>query len=395
MGMGSFRETWAKISLDSVAHNVREFRSRMKKDTTFMAVVKSDGYGHGAVEVAEAALDAGAEYLGVALLDEGIQLRRAGIRHPILILGYTGPDAVDAAVREDLTVTVYSSDVMEALDDRARHYEKSVRVHVKVDTGMSRIGLKNENDVLALALKAQHSPYIDLEGVFTHFADADSADDTFTKKQFDRFLSFVNRLEDNGIPVPLRHCCNSAGTMNYPGMHLDMVRVGISLYGLYPSAYLKQTSYRLKQAMHLKTRVSATRRLSEGEFVSYGCTFSPERESCIATLPIGYADGYSRLLSNRGDVLIHGQRARVVGRVCMDQTMIDVTDCDAVRIGDEVTLFGHSGEAFLSIDEVAEIMGTINYEVVCLITKRVPRVYGQNGRVGHTKNAVIDYESLR
>jgi alanine racemase len=252
---------------------------------------------------------------------------------------------------------------------------KTASIHIKIDTGMSRIGVSSPEEALMLAKKAISAPYVYLEGVFTHFANADNADPTFTYTQFQKFQTVIACLETEKIDVPLKHCCNSAATMKFKEMHLDMVRIGVALYGLYPDASLKEHPIQLKQAMCFKTKIVAVKKVFATQPISYGCTWKSEKDSVIATLPLGYADGFSRLLSNRGQVLIHGQKASITGRVCMDQTMIDVTDLENCSVGDEVTIFGHSYSSFQSVDQIAELMGTINYEVVCLIGKRVPRVY--------------------
>lgn len=380
VSMLSHRETWAEVSLDAIYRNTQTFKSNLQASCRLMAVVKANGYGHGAVEVAQTALEAGADYLAVAFLDEALQLRNAGINASILILGYTPTAAVEIAIRNHVTLTVYSHDVLDAIVESAERLQTEAQVHIKVDTGMSRIGVTNGDDFLSLVKKAISSKFVMLEGMFTHLADADNDDPTYTRMQFERFQSFMELLDEQQLQVPIKHCCNTAATIQFPEMHLDMVRVGIGLYGLYPSVNVVRDEFPLQQAMQLKTRVSAVKSVPKGQPVSYGCTFQPQRKSVTATIPIGYADGLSRLLSNRGSALIHGIRVPIVGRVCMDQTILDVTEVEDVQVGDEVILFGSAEVgSFISIDELAALMGTINYEVVCLIGKRVPRVYTRNG----------------
>jgi alanine racemase len=258
---------------------------------------------------------------------------------------------------------------------QSKALQKTVHIHLKIDTGMTRIGVQTREKALDLAIKALESPFVALKGIFTHFANADSEDPSYTRQQFERFRSVTSFLEENGITIPLKHCCNTAGTMNFPEMHLDMVRIGIGLYGLYPDESLKEHPSSLQQAMTLKTKIAGLKKVSMSQPISYGCTYTPSTERIIATLPIGYGDGLSRHLSNCGQFLIHGQKVLVAGRVCMDQTMIDVTSVPSCQHGDEVIIFGGNAEAFQSADEIALLMGTINYEVVCLIGKRVPRVY--------------------
>ncbi|MFB7817828.1 alanine racemase [Paenibacillus chitinolyticus] len=390
MHPASYRDTWAEISLDAIEHNARTFKKNLQRGCKLMAVVKADGYGHGAYETARAALRAGAEYLAVALLDEALELRAAGITEPLLVLGYTPPRSVEKAVRAGVTLTVFTTDVLEAVEAAAAVSSRTpARIHLKVDTGMTRIGVRTAEEARSIARQAIQTPGVALEGIFTHFATADSADDTFTREQFRRFMNIVDHLSDDGIDIPLRHCCNSAATMQYPDMHLDMVRVGISLYGLLPSVASERDTHPLKPAMQFKTRLVQVKDVEVGTPVSYGGTFIAERPTRIGTIPAGYADGLSRSLSNRGDMLLHGRRVRIAGRVCMDQTMLDITDVENTEEGDPVTIFGKSGDAFLHVDEIAELMDTINYEVVCLIGKRVPRVYLHKGKPSSSVNNLI------
>ncbi|MEH7014463.1 alanine racemase [Neobacillus niacini] len=375
MILQSYRDTWAEISLDAIKHNTDQFNKYIGPTVKLMAVVKADGYGHGSAPVARAAVEAGADYLAVAILDEAIELREAGITENILALGYTSIRSIRQAIIAGVDLTVFSEDVLDEVIFQSKELQKTVSIHLKIDTGMTRIGVQTCEEALILANKAVESPFVSLKGIFTHFANADSENPSYTLQQFERFRSVISYLDDNGISIPLKHCCNTAGTMNFPEMHLDMVRVGIGLYGLYPDESLKNHTISLQQAMTLKTKVVVLKKVKQSQSISYGCTYTPSSDRVIATLPIGYADGLSRHLSNCGQFLLHGQRVLVAGRVCMDQTMIDVTSVPSCQQGDEVIVFGGDDEAFQSIDEIALLMGTINYEVVCLIGKRVPRVY--------------------
>jgi len=380
MNYGSYRSTWAEISLDAIQHNVKAFKRHIKpQQAKLMAVVKADGYGHGSVEVAKAAIEAGADYLAVAFLDEALVLRNAGIDFPLLVLGYTEPEGVEAAIENDITLTVFTKEVIKQIEHVAEEKKKRAHIHLKIETGMNRIGIRDSEVALEL-VQSLSSDYVQLEGAFTHFADADSTDATYTRKQFNTFTAVMDYLEKNGVHIPIKHCCNSAGTIQYPNMHLDMVRVGISLYGLYPSEHLRR-DITLIQAMSFKTKPVLVKTVDAGEPISYGCTFTPKEKSVIATIPVGYADGFSRLLSNRGEVTVHGKRAPIVGRICMDQSMIDVTDVGEVETSDIVTIFGEPSEGYIYMGEVADIIGTIHYEIACLIGKRVPRVYIKNGKV--------------
>ncbi|CAI6034223.1 alanine racemase [Cohnella sp. JJ-181] len=373
----SYRDTWAEVSLGAIAHNVGVFKQHLGKSARLMAVVKADGYGHGAVETAGAAIQAGADQLGVAFLDEALQLRDAGVEHPILVLGHTPGHALEAAIRHRVTIAVSSLQLWDDAARAARRVGIPARIHLKVDTGMARLGFTPE-EVLPACLGRSREPVI-LEGIFTHFADADRPDPTFTRGQYAAFAALVSRLADHGIHIPVKHCCNSAAAMRYPEMRMDMARIGIAMYGLSPLQGEASPSFPLREAMQLKTAVSHLKTVPPHTPVSYGLTYTTKKESLIATLPIGYADGLSRQLSNQGWVLIRGKRVPIVGRICMDQTMVDVSSIPDARIGEEVTVFGESAGERLSINEVASLMHTIPYETVCLIGKRVPRVYAKIG----------------
>jgi alanine racemase len=388
MHYGSYRDTWTEISLDAIHHNVSAFKEHIGNDTKYMAVVKADGYGHGAVEIANEALLAGADYIAVAILDEAVLLRESGIKAPVLVMGYTPPEAIATAIEHDITLTVFTSEAAEAIREQANDLKKLTRVHIKVETGMNRIGLKNKEDVLALA-RSLSSEYVVIEGVFTHFADADNKDTAYTDKQFENFLKVTDYLKDNDIDVAIRHCCNSAGTIAHPSKHLDMVRVGIAMYGLYPEDFMKKI-IDLTQAMTLKTKPVFMKTLQPQESISYGCTYTTEQDSNIVTIPIGYADGFSRLLSNRGDVIVNGERAKIVGRICMDQSMIDVTGIENVDRNTIFSIFGDEKSGHIPMAEVAELMGTIHYETTCLIGKRIPRVYVKDGQEVKKKSQLTE-----
>jgi len=377
MKHGSYRDTWAEVSLDAIARNVGVFKSNLRRGTALMAVVKADGYGHGAAETARAAIQAGADRLGVAFLDEALQLRDAGIEHPILILGHTPGHAIEDAVRHRVTIAVASRQMWDDAARAATRIGMTARIHLKVDTGMARLGFAPD-ELLPACLERPREPVV-VEGIFTHFADADDPDPSFAREQFERFTTVIAQLADHGIRIPIKHCCNSAAAMRYPDMHMDMARIGIAMYGLSPLQGEPHPSYPLEEAMQLKTTISHLKTVPPLRPVSYGLTYTTKRESLIATLPVGYADGLSRQLSNQAAVLIRGTRVPIVGRICMDQTMVDVTSIPDARIGDEVTIFGTSSDVRLSIHEVASQMRTIPYETVCLIGKRVPRVYVRNG----------------
>ncbi len=367
------RPTRAIVDLGAIAFNIKSLKAHVGKAPAFMAVVKADGYGHGLVPVAKTAVHAGADWLGVALLEEGITLREAGIKLPILVLGEALAEGADYFVRYDFTATVCSLRSLLALDQAAETINRKTPVHIKVDTGMGRIGLAPA-EVLSFAERAMSMKNIRVEGLFSHFSSVDEEDKRFSYYQLEQFKDVVAALEIRGIQIPLKHFAGSAATIDFPESYFDMVRPGISLYGVFPSPEVDH-SVPLRPAMTMKTAIAFIKDVPGGTFVSYGRTFETQRKSRIATLPLGYADGYPRLLSNQGEVLVYGLRAPVVGRVCMDMTLIDVTDIPEAKVGSEVVLFGKQNEAEILVDELAEKAGTISHEILCGITKRVPKEY--------------------
>nr|WP_092074842.1 alanine racemase [Dendrosporobacter quercicolus]NSL48981.1 alanine racemase [Dendrosporobacter quercicolus DSM 1736]SDN16527.1 alanine racemase [Dendrosporobacter quercicolus] len=364
------RPAWAEIDLAAIAHNVREIKGLLRKGTKFCAVVKADAYGHGVVPVARAALAAGADCLAVAIVSEALELRAAGFREPILVLGYMPPQQAVHVVESNIEQTVFSIETARALSQAATGLGKAAKVHIKIDTGMTRLGVRWQ-DAAAFAEAVAALPGIIIQGIFSHFAAADAKDKTYTIKQFGCFEQALTAVRQRGINIPIRHIANSAAILDLPETQLDMVRAGIILYGLWPSKEVER-QIDLQPVMRFKALVSFVKQVPAGVAVSYGCAYITERSGRIATVPVGYADGWTRLLSPKASVIIRGQRAKIVGRICMDQFMVDVTDIPGVEEGDEVLLFGGSE---LSADEVAAHLGTINYEVVCMIGKRVPRDY--------------------
>jgi alanine racemase len=376
----------AEIDLKAIAHNIKELRRITHPDARLMGVVKANGYGHGAIEVAQCALQNGAKVLGVARIEEGVQIREAGIEVPILIFGYTLPELANDLLEYDLTQTVYTYASAQALSRTAAELRKKIRVHLKVDTGMGRLGLLPQNfqldnsaaidtDAVEETLAIAGLDGLELEGIFTHFATADSADKTYAEDQLDLFMNFLNRLRKAGLEPPVRHAANSAALIDIPQSHLDLVRPGIATYGLYPSDEVNKRHVSLKPAMALKARIIQLKKVPAGFKVSYGTSHETRKPTTIATIPIGYADGLNRLLSSRGQMLVHEQRAPIIGRVCMDLTMLDVGHIDNIQMGDEVAVFGRQGKASITVDEIASLLNTINYEIVSTITARVPRIY--------------------
>jgi alanine racemase len=379
--------TWAEIDLDAIAHNAREIKRLVGEKTELMAVVKANGYGHGAVAVAETALNNGASSLAVHRTLEGVQLRQAGITAPILIMGYTLPAQAEIIVRWDLTPTVntpkqaqaLSAALRQAQDVAAIHQGKVLPIHVKVDTGMGRFGLLPD-EVVDFVRAISKLPGLSLQGIYTHFAMADAADKAYTLQQFQTYLEVVKRVEEAGFAIPVKHVACSAAALDLPQTHLDVVRCGIILYGLRPSSEVDPT-IALRPAMALKSRVARVRTLPAGSSISYGCTYITSEPTRVALVLVGYGDGYHRLLSNRGQVLIRGQRAPIVGRVCMDQLVVNISHIPNVQQDDEVVLLGQQGDEKISAEEVAAWAETINYEVTTSILPRVTRVYLQGGQV--------------
>jgi alanine racemase len=375
------RPTWAEIQLDHIEHNIRQIRSILPEQTAVMAVVKANAYGHGAAIVAQKALQAGATYLAVHSADEGIELRQEGIQAPILVLGYTPPEGADAVIEHRLTQTVYEEKTLEELSAAAiRRQANPAKVHLKLDTGMGRIGVTEPEDALRLARLARALPGVELEGVFTHFATSDERDSAYAAEQIARWNHFRQHFEKDGIEVPLWHISNSAAILQYSACAGNMVRLGISMYGYYPSQEVPRR-IELRPALRLLSKIVHLKTVPAGTKISYGATYETTRETKIATVPLGYADGYSRALSNKGHALVRGVRVPVIGRVCMDQLMLDVSKVDGVEIGDEVVFYGRQGMAEIPLDEVADQIGTITYEVCCDLAQRVPRCYVEDGRI--------------
>lgn len=378
------RPAWAEINLDALAHNVREIRRITHPKAQIMAVVKANGYGHGVVPVSRIALSNGANWLGVALLQEAVLLREKGINAPVVILGYTPDEDMEDVVAHDIGQTIFTWGGALAMAAAAKRLGKTARAHIKVDTGMGRLGFPPTEETVETIFRIAHLPGVEVEGIYTHFAAADEADKSFTEEQFSRFIWVIKQLAARGVYIRWKHCANSAALLDLQYTHLDLVRPGILLYGLFPSAEVRRDAVRLVPVMSLKARVAFVKEVPAGTSISYGRTYVAREPKRIATIPLGYADGYSRLLSNKGEVLVKGKRAPVVGRVCMDQLMVDVTHIPDVAQGDEVVLLGRQGEEEITAEEIAERMGTISYEVVCMISERVPRIYKGDAAEGHT-----------
>ena len=386
--MTEYQRVTAEIDLDAVAYNIRNIRERVNKNSKIMGIVKADAYGHGAVEVSKVLLYNGADWLGVAMIDEAIQLRQNNIMVPILILGYTLETKIDDVVRYDIIQTVFSYDMAKLVSDAAVKQNKIAKIHIKVDTGMGRIGFMPDENIGEEVLKISKLPNIEINGIFTHFSTSDETDKSFTRLQIERFKYAIDEIEKRGINLPVKHCANSAAIMDFDDLGFNMVRAGVILYGMYPSDDVKKENLSLKPVMSIKTHISYVKNVGVGVPLSYGRTYYTDKESVIATVPVGYADGYIRRMQKGGRVIVNGHYAPIVGRVCMDQFMIDVTDIPDVKPGDDVILMGSDGNISITADEIAKVLDTINYEVVCMIGKRVPREYIKNNKTIKTVNFI-------
>lgn len=367
----------ANVDLNAIGHNISQIRKSIKTGTKLMVIVKADAYGHGAVPIAKALDDYGIDAYGVAIIEEAVELRNAGISKPILVLGYTPKEQYGLVVAYDVTQTVFQYELAEALSCVALAQGKVAKIHIKLDTGMSRLGFSDTLESIAEIKRISELKGIIIEGLFSHFAKADETDKTNSKVQLERFLDFAAALEKEHINIPIRHISNSAGIIDIKDADLNMVRCGIATYGIYPSDWVNKKSVKLIPAMELKTHVIYVKDVEAGVGVSYGATYITDRKTRVATIAVGYADGYSRNLSNLGKVIIHGQYASIIGRICMDQFMVDVTDIKDVKQGDTVTLLGRDQDLYISVEELAEWSHSFPYELVCTVGKRIPRVYSK------------------
>ena len=366
----------ASVDLKIIRHNLMEVKSKLKQDTKLMVIIKADAYGHGAVPLAKAIRTSDLiDAYGVAIIEEAVELREAGITKPMLILGYTPKEQYDLVVAYDVAQTVFQYEMAKALSEEAINQGKIAKIHIKLDTGMNRIGFADTEESVSEIKKITALPNIEIEGIFSHFARADEIDKTSTMNQLNRYIKFNEWLEKENIWIPVRHIANSAGILEFPQAYFNMVRCGIATYGIYPSDMVNQENIKLVPAMELKTHVIYVKDVEAGAGISYGATYVTDKKRRIATIPVGYADGYSRNLSNHGKVIIRGQYAPIVGRICMDQFMVDVTEIEGVKQGDMVTLLGRDAEAYISAEELAEWSHSFVYELVCTVGKRIPRVY--------------------
>ena len=381
------RPVWAEIDLDAIKYNIDSIKRRV--DTKeLIAVVKADAYGHGALDVSKTLVENGATKLAVAVITEAMELRHGNINTPIMILGYTPLEFAADLINYDIEQTIFDLEYAKKLSEIALNLGKKAKVHVALDTGMGRIGFLINDNSLNEILKISSLKGLEVVGIFTHFATADESDKNYSNKQYKKFTDFNEKLVSKGVNIPLKHVSNSGAIIDMPNTYLDGVRAGIVLYGYYPSEDVLKQNLDLKKAISIKTQVAHVKILDKNEYVSYGRKFKTERKSIIATLPIGYADGYSRALTGKAKVIINGKFAPVVGTICMDQCMIDVTDIGDVHVGDEVIVLGKDKDLKFDADDMAKAMGTINYEVLCMIKQRIPRVYIEDGKVKSIRNYI-------
>lgn len=391
--MNHYDRVWADIDLDAVVYNMEQMHSNLKPGTQMMGVIKTDGYGHGAVQIGRELEKLDYVFgMAVATAEEALILRHCGITKPVLILGYTFPYAYEELIKADVRMAVFKSDMLKEIDACAAKVNKKALVHIKVDTAMSRIGVKPDDDGMEFVKECFSMEHIQAEGIFTHFAKADEKDKQPVKEQLEIYKGFLKRIkEEGGYDIPIRHCSNSAGIVELPEANMDMVRAGITLYGLWPSEEVSKEIISLKPVLSLKSHIVYIKEISRGTCISYGGTFQAHKTMRIATIPVGYGDGYPRGLSNKGEVLICGRRAPICGRVCMDQFMVDVTEIPEAKEGDEVVLIGRDGGESITMEELGDLSGRFNYELACDLGKRIPRVFYRHGGVVDTKDYYTDY----
>lgn len=381
--MEQYSRVYAKVDLDAISYNLEQMKQCMDEKARIMAVVKTDGYGHGAVRIAKHIEPVG--YVGgfaVATAEEALILRRNGIRKPILILGAVFEEQLEKLISNNIRISLFQVSLAEKIQQTAKRIGKTAYVHIKMDTAMSRLGIRPEQaDSVSIVKTIASFPDIKMEGIFTHFSKADETDKSTCKDQMEKFWKFVHTLEQEGISFEIKHCANSAGIIDLKEYHYDMVRAGISLYGMYPSREVCRENVQLKPAMSLHSRIVYIKEVEEGVSVGYGGTYTTTRATKIATIPVGYGDGYPRSLSNKGMVLVHGKEAPILGRICMDQFMVDITDIAEAKEGDEILLFGEERDEVLPIERLCDLSGRFNYEFVCDLGIRIPRIYERKGEI--------------
>ncbi|MCF6139354.1 alanine racemase [Pseudalkalibacillus berkeleyi] len=383
--MHYFRDTWIEVNLDDISENYLKIQHHQRDGTKVMAIVKADGYGHGAYQVANHLIESGVDYLGVALLDEAIALRQSGIEVPILVLGWVAPEHAPIASKNGISLTIFQNEWLQ----QVALQENPLNLHVKFDTGMGRLGINDENEAKLIINKIKENPSLKLEGAFSHFATADELDSELVQLQKNRFSNYLSLINAEGLSVEMVHFGNSAGAIRFPDDEQHYVRVGISLYGLSPSEEMKSViPFSLKQAFSLHSKLTHVKQISPGDTISYGATYQADETEWVGTVPIGYADGWIRRYAEKGHILVQGHRCKIVGRICMDQLIVKLPF--QVDVGTQVTLVGKQADDEITIDEIAQQNDTINYEVPCLISSRVPRVYKKNNQIIETVNQILN-----
>ena len=384
----SYQRVWAEVDLDAIWENMIHMKENIAPETKILAVIKTDGYGHGGVPIARMLEDVDFMFgYAAATYEEAHVLREAGVKKPILILGYTFPYCYEELIREEIRPAVYRRDTVEELAAAAAKVGKKAKVHIKVDTGMGRIGITPDEEGLEFVRFLIEHPELEVEGIFTHFAKSDETDKTSANHQLELFQDFIKKIQTElGITIPIKHCSNSAAILEMPQANMDMVRAGITTYGLYPSEEVSKDIVPLRAAMSLYSHIVYCKMIHAGQSVSYGGLFTAQKDTRVATIPVGYGDGYPRSLSGRGYVLIHGKRAPILGRVCMDQFMVDISEIPEAMDGDKVTLLGMDGTERITAEELGELSGRFNYEFVCDLGKRIPRVYIQHGEITEVRD---------
>lgn len=388
--LDKYYRVYASVNLDAIYDNMKNIKENTKDGTGMIAVIKTDGYGHGAVPIAKTVDELVWGY-AVATSDEGVNLRTNGVTKPVIILGYTHESQYEKIVENDLRPAIFTFEDAKKLSDVACSESKKAKIHIKIDTGMSRIGFHPDKDSVKVISDISRLPGIEIEGIFTHFYASDETDKTSAYEQYKIFNNIIIELEKQGVNIPIKHCSNSAAIIDMPDVNMDCVRVGIALYGMYPSDEVDKTKVKLTPAMELKSHIICLKEVEKGVGISYGATYVTSEKTKVATVSVGYGDGYRRSLSNKGYVLIRGQKAPILGRVCMDQFMVDVTHIKDVQRGDVVTLLGKDGDMEITAEELAGMAGeTFNYEIVCDIGKRIPRVFYRHGEIVAMKDYFYD-----
>ncbi|MEH7381177.1 alanine racemase [Bacillus sp. JJ1533] len=378
-----YRDTWVEVDLDCIFENVKNMKSFLPEQVDIMAVVKANAYGHGDVEVAKTALEAGASHLAVAFIDEGISLRHAGINDPILVLGASRPTDAEIAAQQNISLTIASQEWLDSVIENY-HGNTPLNLHLKLDTGMGRLGVREKNEIETILATIEQHPHVQLEGVFTHFATADEIDTSYFDQQYEKFVQMLEWIPNKPKMI---HCGNSATGYRFPEKVFNSVRLGIGMYGMTPSLEIKdQLPYELKQAISFNSKLVHVKQIAKGEKVSYGATFTADEDIWVGTVPVGYADGWIRKLQNTY-VLVNGERCQIIGRVCMDQFMVRLPK--KLPVGTKVTLIGRQNDQFISVDDVAKVLETINYEVTCSISFRVPRIFLRNKRIIEVRNPLL------